>query len=158
MNNVILQRYDGYLMSVDTGATPGLTYWGMTQNPDPNWTAVAFDQVIPYGDASVCDWNNGLTVNLSKFLAVMVPKITDTLNKQINDVALSWGYDSKESLVGYALSSVTKFTNDAKAFITWRDSVWVKANTDAATFAAGGALPDDFDSYLASFPAPPVQP
>ena len=74
-------------------------------------------------------------------------------HKNIDDVAISWGYDSILSAVSYASSTNAQYKADAEALITWRDSVWSEAYT-----IEQGELPKTAEEFVAMLPTPPNKP
>lgn len=160
-NNIIIQHVDGTIVAIDTGDVQGeIAYESMWPITTPGTTIVAYDQTIPGGIASLCDWTGtALAINPSKFVAYYNPIISAEVSKLLNNLALSWNYDSKESLAGYALSTVAQFKNDATAFIEWRDAVWSQVISDQNAIAAGTeSFPSDVSSYIATLPVAPTKP
>lgn len=161
-NNIVIQRNDGSIGVIDTGDTPGaIAYQNMWPFTAPGLSIVAYDQVVPNNDnGSLCDWTgSALVINPAKFMAYYGPQISSMVSQLLNDLAVAWGYDSKESLAGYALSTVTKFKNEATTFIAWRDAVWSQVITDQNAIIAGTEpFPSDVNSYIATLPVAPTKP
>lgn len=59
----------------------------------------------------------------------------------VEAVAKARGYASAAVCVSYAASSVPAWSNDAQAFIDWRDAVWTKVFTDNTAWVNSGSSP-----------------
>jgi len=73
--------------------------------------------------------------------------------KNLDEIAKSWGYDSLAMAASYANSTNAQFKAEAEALIEWRDNYWSEAYTIEA-----GTLPSSAESFVAALPAPPKKP
>lgn len=71
----------------------------------------------------------------------------------IDDTARSRGYGDGYGLASYVTSTVATWAAEAKAFVTWRDSVWLYAYAIQAAVADGEANPPSVDELIGKLPA-----
>lgn len=82
-----------------------------------------------------------------------------TVQALLDQVAVSWQYESMLSAATYATSTVQKFKTEALALIAWRDSVWSAAYDLLNKFEAGQKpLPSSAAELIAAMPQPPARP
>lgn len=75
------------------------------------------------------------------------------VQKNLDSVAKSWGYDSLLSAASYANSSNLQFKAESEALISWRDQCWTKAYE-----LVGNAAPKSVEDFLSQLPKSPVKP
>lgn len=81
-------------------------------------------------------------------------RLSPSITSAINDGAQSWGYDSIESGVSYALSSNPQYVKEAQALSKWRDDVWAWAIP-----ALSAVQPEEtIGQFLATMPDLPPKP
>lgn len=79
-----------------------------------------------------------LQVASDAYDAAMTKKtFLDEVQKHIESIARSRGYDSAVSLASYASDTHPPFAAEAHAFIPWRSSVWLYCYQEWAKFEAG---------------------
>lgn len=102
-----------------------------------------------------CDEGNEPDPYPAPTFADYVAQFTPGLQRWMETVAASNGYDSVLSCVSYIGSSVTQFAGDAKAMSKWRDELWKWAS--AYQHGANGQLPDPIptlEQIIAMAPQP----
>jgi hypothetical protein len=78
------------------------------------------------------------------------------INEQVESYARSRGYNDAASFASYTSSTVPDWAAEAKAFVEWRDAVWVAAYTQMAAVQQGAPLPTA-EELVASLPPAPVE-
>ena len=131
----------------------------MTEFPS-EWTLVAQDVPLPTERIDALIWtNNTLAINPVVFINTLTISIIAGINSMIENLAMSWKYDSSLSLATYVTSPRQDWSNQAKTFVAWRDSVWTQVFSDNTAIATGTkSVPTDVASYLATLPQPPAMP
>lgn len=76
------------------------------------------------------------------------------INEEVEAYARSKGYNDAASFASYVPSTVEAWAAEAKAFVEWRDSVWVAAYSQMAAVQQGAPLPTA-EELLASLPPAP---
>lgn len=76
------------------------------------------------------------------------------INEQVEAYARSKGYNDAASFASYVPSTVEAWAAEAKAFVEWRDAVWVSAYSQMAAVQQGAPLPTA-EELLASLPQAP---
>lgn len=89
---------------------------------------VATSNVIPACDHDAPVFSEELKADEETKLAhefdLTATRLTDYVQRHLDSVATTKGYDSLISAASYATSSNTKFKADGIAAIKWRDAVW----------------------------------
>jgi len=76
------------------------------------------------------------------------------LQNYIDSVAIARQYDDSFACISYLNSSNANWAADAKAFNSWRDSVWNYVIAQQALIEAGARpIPTDIESLLKELPA-----
>ena len=70
----------------------------------------------------------------------------------IDATAKAKGYADGAALAGYSESTIPVWALEAKAFIAWRDQVWVHAYTELAKVQAGQREQPTIEAILAELP------
>jgi hypothetical protein len=79
--------------------------------------------------------------------------------RNLDNFALSWGYDDLNSAASYANSTWPKFKAEAAALIAWRDATWQDVEIYEARIKAGTTpAPTTPAEFVALMPAPPARP
>lgn len=131
-----------YAKFVDSVDSTGARFTGIQIAPDasdPSFTA--YD--VPDTSWFVLDANNVIgtrdpatVVPPQPTIQQIIVSLEVAVQDYIDSIAQKKGYDSGISCASYDSSTVASFAADAKAFIAWRDSVWVTCqqieNTDLA--------------------------
>lgn len=73
----------------------------------------------------------------------------------IDATAKAKGYADGAALAGYSESTIPAWALEAKAFIAWRDQVWVHAYTELAKVQAGQREQPTIEAILAEWPPSP---
>ena len=73
----------------------------------------------------------------------------------IDATAKAKGYADGAALAGYSESTIPAWALEAKAFIAWRDQVWVHAYTELAKVHAGQREQPTIEAILAELPPSP---
>ena len=84
--------------------------------------------------------------------AQAIAGITARIDALVEARAREAGYNSAAHLAGYATSTVPDWAAEARAFVAWRDAVWLSAQAQLAAADARASLPDA-DSVLARLPS-----
>lgn len=75
------------------------------------------------------------------------------LQNYIDSVAIARQYDNSFACISYINSTNVAWSNDAKAFNSWRDSVWNYVIAQQALIEAGSRpIPTDMTALLAELP------
>lgn len=74
------------------------------------------------------------------------------IQDHIDAAAQARGYADGFALASYVTSTISAWSAEATAFITWRDSVWVHAHSELAKVQGGGAMPS-IEDFVGSLPA-----
>lgn len=83
----------------------------------------------------------------------LIAQYSIAAQKNLDDFAKSWGYDTIVSAASYILSTNAQFKAEAEALIAWRDEVWaVIAKLNPKT------PPANVDVFLALLPVSPTKP
>lgn len=91
------------------------------------------------------------TVEAAQKRSALVSAIADEIQRRLDQLAQSWGYDSMLSLGTYRQSSVPKFAAESAAGLAWRDAAWLYAENQQGQ----QITPEQFWS---GFPLPPDRP
>lgn len=143
--DIILQKYPGI---------QGVSYWSANQDgtplKDPYDGLVWDNQAIPKpSKKEFNDWINDSSLIASITIKSYIPRLQNYINSQ----AQSRQYDSGDSLAGYANSTINQWANEAKAFIAWRDQVWVKAiNVQTQILSGEIPIPASLEDFIATLP------
>lgn len=128
-------------------------------NSDPSFTA--YD--VPDTSWFVLDANNVIQTRDPASVVPPQPTITQIIatleaavQTYIDSIAAKRGYDTGVSCASYATSTIPQFAADAKAFIAWRDSVWVACQTLENTDMA--AIPPIIPTLVEVIAALPTAP
>lgn len=75
----------------------------------------------------------------------------------LDTTAKSFNYDSIESACTYISDPNTLWSNQGKAFVTWRSAVWTQVYAELATVIAGQAqAPVSVEQYLTTLAQPNI--
>lgn len=84
---------------------------------------------------------------------------TARVQREIEGLAVSWGYDSVLSSASYAMSAIPKFKAEALALLVYRDAMWAwaggRTNPGELTRGEFAAM---IDEVMADAPAKPSRP
>ena len=105
-----------------------------------NGTPTQIWQYIPYTAAQIA----------AAQAASLTQAITNAVNTLLDSTAQSQGYDSAGSCVSYVSSTSPLWSDQAKAFVAWRDAVWTKSYSIQAEPAAN--QPTTVASFMALLP------
>lgn len=64
------------------------------------------------------------------------------------------GYNDAVTLASYVGSTIPEWAAEAQAFVAWRDSVWVYANTQLAAVSAGEREQPTVQEFIRELPTP----
>jgi hypothetical protein len=126
-------------------------YCGWTYNRTlPRTVALDSYPILP----SQARWDgNTWVIDLSResadALRQLRAMVAIDLQKRLDELAVSWGYDSMLSLVSYTTSKTNKFAREAQAGSDWRDDVWTYAASSTAT---------TIEDFMAGVPEAPEKP
>lgn len=84
-------------------------------------------------------------------VAVAKANITSQIDAHVEAQAKSMGYNSAAACAGYKNSTIPEWAAEAKAFIAWRDAVWIAVFKAQAQAEVSKTLPDVAD-ILAALP------
>ena len=83
------------------------------------------------------------------------PAISDysaAIDAHVEAVARGRGYNGAAHLASYAVSTVPAWAAEARAFVAWRDTVWVEALGELAKVQAGEIAPPGVTDLVAGLP------
>lgn len=78
---------------------------------------------------------------------------TAAIDAHVEAVARGRGYNGAAHLAGYAVSTVPAWAAEARAFVAWRDAVWLEALGELAKVQAGEIAPPGVTDLVAALPA-----
>jgi hypothetical protein len=107
---------------------------GQVISADKNGNPVLKDRNLPSNDELISQYNA-------------------LAQKNLDDVAKSWGYDSLVSAASYSNSTNPQFKAESDALVAWRDTYWAKAYTIEES-----SLPNTVEAFIAALPAAPSKP
>ena len=90
--------------------------------------------------------------------APLAPEITiarfqRAIDAHVEAVAVSWQFNSAATLASYVTSTVPQWRAEAKAFIPWRDAVWISAIETLAQVTAGEEpIPESPAAFISTLP------
>lgn len=90
----------------------------------------------------------------TEMLESIMAAARQSINEVVESYARSKGYNDAASFASYVPSTVPNWAAEAKAFVEWRDAVWVTAYTKMAEVQAGAAVPTE-EELLAMLPPAP---
>lgn len=70
----------------------------------------------------------------------------------LNNVAILRGYENSLYCVSYINSTITKWHDEAQAFISWRDQVWIYVEQELPKFQSGERPLIPLDQFVTEFP------
>ncbi len=86
-------------------------------------------------------------------------RFTARVQREIDALAASWGYDSVISAATYAASSIDQFKREAQAILAYRDAMWQWAGQQGQPEAmTSGEYASRVEILLQSAPAKPDRP
>lgn len=91
----------------------------------------------------------------SETLEATQERLSSLLTSAINDGAKQWGYDDIISAASYIDSTNPQYVAEAKALISWRDTVWAWG-IPALAAATPGESAAQFLAGMPDFPQRPV--
>lgn len=84
---------------------------------------------------------------------VTIAQFQRAIDAHVEAVAVSWQFNSAATLASYVNSTVPQWRAEAKAFIPWRDAVWVSAIETLAQVTAGEEpIPESPAAFIATLP------
>lgn len=135
MNNIVFQRPDGICgvvhLAEDVNAVEYAQHLVDIGVLQADWSIVGCG--LPADEVSKL--TNRISVDDLRI------KLDRQITIMIEDAAKSKGFDSMLSAASYVTSAVPAFKKDAKALVSWRDSVWdawfaLRSSEDADALAA----------------------
>lgn len=131
--------------------------WEVPTEYRANGFYVATGNVIPACDHDAPVFSGELKADESTKLAyefdLAATRLNDYVQRHLDSVAATKGYDSLISAASYATSSNTKFKADGIAAIKWRDAVWTACNAYLTEVQAGTKSIPTVEELLASLPS-----
>lgn len=116
----------------------------------PRSTPVAPDGIPPVRARFVAGaWVSDASRDIAAQVAAQRQGVAIELQRRLDGLAVSWGYDSMLSLASYRGSASLAFAAEALAATAWRDAVWIYAAASTAT------TPEAFFAGLPPAPAHP---
>lgn len=84
---------------------------------------------------------------------------TAAIQRHLDAVAQSWGYDNVYTAATYAEEPVVKaFQDEGKALRAWRSRVWAAARQTLTDVQSGKTPPPTIEEFITSLPAIPARP
>lgn len=83
------------------------------------------------------------------------PALSDysaAIDAHVEAVARGRGYNGAAHLASYAVSTVPAWAAEARAFVAWRDTVWVEALGELAKVQAGEIAPPGVTDLVSGLP------
>lgn len=77
---------------------------------------------------------------------------TAAIDARVEAVARGRGYNGAAHLASYAVSTVPAWATEARAFVAWRDAVWLEAMGELAKVQAGEIAPPGVTELVAGLP------
>lgn len=74
------------------------------------------------------------------------------IDAHVEAVAQSRGYNGAAHLASYAVSTVPAWAAEARAFVAWRDAVWLEALGELAKVTGGAEVPPAVNDLIAGLP------
>lgn len=78
---------------------------------------------------------------------------TAAIDARVEAVARERGYNGAAHLASYAVSTVPVWAAEARAFVAWRDAVWVGALAELGQVTGGAKAPPAVAELVAALPA-----
>ncbi len=89
---------------------------------------------------------------LAREFELAATRVNDAVQRHLDSVAVTKGYDSLLSAASYATSANSKFKADGIAAIKWRDAVWTVCHSALTDAKAGTKTIPTESELLASLP------
>lgn len=132
--------------------------WIVNGDESKAWSSSKGDYVTEYPKDAVTriDSEQSLSDVLRPHgLVLPAPTADDyatAIQSLIDATAKAKGYADGAALAGYSESTIPAWSEEAKAFIAWRDQVWVYAYTELAKVQAGQREQPSIEAILAELP------
>lgn len=89
-----------------------------------------------------------------EYAAAVIESARQLIDGHVEAYARSKGYNDAASFASYVSSGVPQWAAEAKAFVAWRDAVWVTAYSKMAEVQGGGSAPTAEELFQLLPPAP----
>lgn len=135
---------------------PGRGYWQTNSEPTQEILASYPEGTIevPLKPDADHDWQDGEWVYVPP--TVPAPTVDDyrvAIQNMIDAAARSRRYDSGTTIATYVNSSNPAWSNEAQAFVVWRDAVWTYAYVELDKVMLGERDQPTVADFLAELPA-----
>lgn len=137
---------------------PAAWFWIVGGDESRAWSSAAAAYVSAWPPKRVTRIASEAELNevlRSYGLAIPAPEMVDyqiSIQSHIDATAKSKGYADGVAIAGYSTSTIPTWSEEAAAFIAWRDQVWVYAYTELAKVQGGHRAQPTINGLIAELP------